>query len=319
MKKIGIRVAAVVAVLVVLFLVGPRTKVDLELKTFDLPADLDQYLAESEAQYPDIVPGTEKTIVWANATKNKTPLSIIYLHGFSATRQETAPLSDELAAQLGANLYYARLSGHGRSDAAMAEPTVNDWLNDTMEALEIGKRLGDEVIVIGASTGGTLAVWLAEQPNTDEVLAYILISPNFAPRDQNSEILTLPWARQFVSLIGGPEYSWTPTNPRHAKYWTHSYPSTALVTMMGLIKFVRESDLKSIEKPVLMIYSPNDQVVNSEEGERRVAQIGSAIKEINPIADSGYPENHVLAGDILAPNNTQVVKVLILDFISRLH
>jgi esterase/lipase len=319
MKKIGVRTAIVVAVLIILFFAGPRTKIDLQLKTINLPSDLDQYLAQSEAKYPDIMQGAEKTIVWANTTKSKTPLSIIYLHGYSATRQETAPLSDELAAQLGANLFYTRLSGHGRNGVAMAEPSVNDWLNDTMEAFEIGKRLGDKVIVIGTSTGGTLASWLAEQPNTDEVLAYILISPNFAPRDPNSEILTLPWAKQFVSFIVGPEYSWKPQNAEHAKYWIHSYPSTALVTMMGLVKFVRDSDLKSIEKPVLVIYSPNDKVVNSKETELRYTQIGSAIKEINPILDSGNPENHVLAGDILAPNNTQVVKKLILDFISQLH
>jgi esterase/lipase len=319
MKKIAMRILIFMAILVIVFSAGPRTKIDLHLKTINLPNDLDQYLAQSEGQFPDIVPGTEKTIVWANPAKTKTPLSIIYLHGYSATRQETAPLSDEIAAQLGANLFYTRLSGHGRSNAAMAEPTVNDWLNDTMEALEIGKRLGDKVIVIGTSTGGTLATWLAEQPNMDEVLAYILLSPNFGPRDQNSEILTLPWARQLAPVIVGPEYSWEPTSAEHAKYWTHSYPSPALVTMMGLVNFVRTSNLKSIQKPVLVIYSPNDEVVNSEKTKRRVAQIGSAIKEIDPILDSGNPENHVLAGDILAPKNTQVVKKLILDFISRLQ
>jgi len=319
MKKIAIRVAIVLAVLIAAFLLGPRTKIDLQLKPVNLPADLDQYLAESEAKYPDIIPGAEKTIVWANAEKAKTPLSIIYLHGYSATRQETVPLSDELAAELGANLFYTRLSGHGRGSAAMAEPTVNDWLNDTMEAFEIGKRLGEKVIVIGVSTGGPLAAWLAEQPNTDEALAYILMSPNFAPRDSNAEILTLPWAKQFSPLILGDTYSWEPQNEGHAQYWTHSYPSTALPTMMGLVKFVRESDLESIEKPTLVIYSPNDQVINSEEVERRFAQIGSETKELQPIEDTGNPENHVLAGDILAPKNTEVVKNLILDFISRLQ
>ena len=317
MKKIAKGIGIVLIILVLVFLAGPRTKIDLQIKPINLPADLDQYLAESEAQFSDIVPGTEKTIIWANAEKTKTPLSIVYLHGYSATRQETVPLSDEIAAQLGANLFYTRLTGHGRGSAAMAEPTVNDWLNDTTEALEIGKRLGDKVIVIGTSTGGTLAAWLAEQPNTNEVMAYILISPNFGPRDSNSEILTLPWAKQYVPLIVGPEYSWTPKNPEHAKYWTYSYPSPALVTMMGLVNFVRESDLKSIQKPVLVIYSPNDQIVNSEKTEQRFAQIGSVIKEIDPIFDSGNPENHVLAGDILAPKNTQVVKKIILDFISQ--
>jgi len=319
MKKILKGVGIAVAVLTMVFFAGPRTKVDLELKSIDLPDDLDQYLAQSEARFSDIVPGTEKIIVWANSSKAKTSLSIIYLHGYSGTRQETAPLSDEVAAEFEANLFYTRLSGHGRSNAAMAEPAVSDWLDDTMEALEIGRRIGEKVVVIGTSTGGTLATWLAEQPGTEDVLAYIMISPNYAPRDRNSEILTLPWAKQFVPLLVGPEYSWTPINPAHAKYWTHRYPSTALVTMMGLVKYVRESDLKSIEKPVFVIYSPNDQVVNSEEVERRFAQFGSDAKEIYPIVDSGNPENHVLAGDILAPNNTQVVRDLILRFISRLQ
>jgi esterase/lipase len=120
-------------------------------------------------------------------------------------------------------------------------------------------------------------------------------------------------------LILGAEYSWTPQNEGHAKYWTHRYPSTALVTMMGFVKFARNSDLESIEKPMLVIYSPNDQVINANEVEKRFAQIGSDIKELKPIEDCGNPENHVLAGDILAPKNTETVKKIILDFIARLQ
>ena len=325
MKRIAIRTVIILAILIVVFLAGPRTKIDKRVKSISLPpnlADLDQYLAQSEARYTDIVPGTEKTIIWANAEKTKTPISIVYIHGYSATRQETAPLSDEIAAQLGANLFYTRLAGHGRTGAAMTEPSVNDWLNDTNEAFEIGKRLGDKVLVIGVSTGGPLAVWLAEQPNTQEALAYILISPNFAPHDPNAEILTFPWAKQFAPLLLGAEYSWTPENSRHERYWTHSYPSTALVTMMGLVKFVRNSDLKSIQKPVLVIYSPNDTVVDPLETEKRYKQIGSGFKQIDPLlssGDGGDPSNHVLAGDILSPNNTEMVKNLILDFLAGLN
>ena len=324
MKKLAIRAALIVAILFVVFLAGPRTKIDPQVNSLSIPsnpAELEQYLIQSESRFTDIVPGTEKTIVWANAEKTKTPISIVYIHGYSATRQETAPLSDELAAQLGANFFYTRLSGHGRTGGAMTEPTVHDWLNDTNEAFEIGKRLGDKVIVIGVSTGGPLVTWLAEQPHTDEALAFVLISPNFAPYDHKAEILTYPWAKQFAPLILGSEYSWTPQNDGHAQYWTHSYPSTALVTMMGLVKFVRESDLRSIKKPVLVIYSPNDTVVDSSETEKRFAQIGSDIKQIDPLLSSGAngdTGNHVLAGDILSPNNTEVVKNLILDFLARL-
>ena len=318
MRKIAIGLGVALMGLVILFLAGPRTRIDLHLKPVNLPEDLDGYLAGSEARFPDIVPGTEKIVIWANPAKTKTPLSIIYLHGFSATRQETAPLCDELAAKLGANLYYARLTGHGRTGPAMVEATVNDWLNDTLEALEIGKRLGDRVIVVGTSNGGTLATWLAGQPNTEAVLAYVLISPNFGPRDPKSEILTWPWATHLAQLFLGPEYGSIPVNSQQKKYWTNRYPSTALVTMMALVKYVRESDLGSIKKPVLVVYSPNDKVVNAREIERRYAQFGSAVKKLQPIAQSGTRDNHVLAGNIRSPGTTQRVKEIILDFITPL-
>ena len=109
------------------FYAGPRVSIDTQLQSPQLPADLDAYLAQSEARYPDITPGAEKTIVWAHPDRRKTALAVVYLHGFSASRQETAPLSDEIAQQLGANLYYPRLNGHGRSGAAMAEASVNAW------------------------------------------------------------------------------------------------------------------------------------------------------------------------------------------------
>jgi hypothetical protein len=88
-----------------LYLTGPVTTIDPRVRPVALPADLDGYLARSEAGYGDIVPGTEKTIVWASASKSRTPLSIVYLHGFSASRQECAPLPQLLARSLGANLY----------------------------------------------------------------------------------------------------------------------------------------------------------------------------------------------------------------------
>ena len=129
-----------VAVLLIAFIAGPRTPVIHQPQSVELPADLPGYLAKAEAAYPDITPGAEKTILWAHQDHQQTELAIVYLHGFSATRQETAPLSDDLAKSLGANLFYTRLAGHGRSSAAMGEASAGDWLNDAEEALAIGQR-----------------------------------------------------------------------------------------------------------------------------------------------------------------------------------
>ena len=164
MKRTVLTLAVVIAMLAVVFAVGPRVSVDQTLRPVVLPEDLDGYLARSEARFADLRPGVEKTIIWADSSKAKTPIALVYLHGFSATRQETRPLCDTLAARLGANLFYTRLRGHGRSDDAMAEASANDWLNDSYEALAIGRRLGERVVLVGTSTGATPAAWLATPP-----------------------------------------------------------------------------------------------------------------------------------------------------------
>ena len=136
---------------------GPKVDIDETITVMDLPTDIDAYIQGTESRISDIRSGTEKQLIWANPeSPAKTPYSLVYLHGFSASRQEIAPVSDKVAKALGANLYYARLTGHGRSSEAMAGITVNALLNDAVEALHIGAAIGDKVILIGTSTGASI-------------------------------------------------------------------------------------------------------------------------------------------------------------------
>ncbi len=318
LTKIAKVLLVAVGIIAILFFAGPRVPIDETIRPVRLPADLDAYLAQSESQFNDIVPGAEKTIQWAFPDKRKTALAIIYFHGYSATRQETSPLSEDMASQLNANLYLTRLTGHGRSGDAMAEASVNDWLNDAQEALAIGQQIGEKVIVIGVSTGGTLASWLAAQPETNALAAAILISPNFAPRDSNSEILLLPWGGTIAGLLIGDQRSWQPANEMQAEFWTESYPTTALLPMMGLVELTRSQDLAQIDIPILTIYSPNDEVVNAGKIEEAHQAFGSSRKAIIPIESVGDPSNHVLAGDILSPDDTQQLLEMILRFVEEL-
>lgn len=318
-KKILASILLLFVLLGLLFYAGPRVEVDTTLHPVTLPQDLEGYLRESEAKFSDMVPGAEKTIIWAGELGQKTPLSVLYLHGFSATRQETAPLSDNVAKKLGANLYYPRVTGHGRSGAAMAETTVNDWINDSHEALAIAQELGEKVIVIGVSTGGTGATWLATQADSENVLAFVLISPNFAPHDPSAEIMTGPWGEQMANLLIGPERSWEPDNELQGKYWTNRYPTKALLPMMAFVQLVRELDLEAVKQPMLVIYSPNDQVISPSMVEETFARFGSTNKKLIPIEKSQDPSNHVLAGDIIAPNDTPQIEQMILEFVSPLR
>lgn len=319
MKKVWMGIGGMLLVGVVVFLLGPRVAVETTLRPFTPPDDLDAYLAAQEARFDDIIPGTEKTIVWAGEPSVQTPLSLVYLHGFSASRQETSPLAEELAAELGANLFYTRFTGHGRSGEALAEATVNDYLNDTWEAYQIGRQLGERVIIIGVSTGGTAATWLAAQPDVDDLHTLVLISPNFGPADSTAEILTWPWAEQIATALIGPERAWEPANDLQREYWTEQYPTRALLPMMGLVKLARRSDLAAMSAPTLLLYSPDDTTVNPARTEEVAAQFGAEPLQITPLPSTTDTDNHVLAGDIMAPHNTARVQEMILSFLHDLE
>ena len=132
----------VLAGLMLVIALGPRPPIDETIR-FDASAigpDIDKWLAEREAGVKDLKPGAEKEIVWADPqTKAKTPLAIIYVHGFSATKWESRPVSDNVARAFGANLYYMRLTGHGAGGEAMEKASMNDWVNDMAEAIAIGE------------------------------------------------------------------------------------------------------------------------------------------------------------------------------------
>lgn len=314
---VGVPLIVVIVVIVVVFS-GPRVEIDTTLHPVDLPEDLDAYLVKSEAAFNDIVPGAEKTIVWAGERGVRTPLSIVNIHGFSACRQETAPVSDLVAQELGANLFYTRLAGHGRGSDAMLDGSVNAWLNDAREALEIGKKLGDEVVIIGVSTGGAAATWLTAQSTSEPIAALILISPNYGPADERSRILLWPWGETLAEYLIGPERSWEPPNELTEKYWTTRYPTPSLLPMMGMVKLGSEVDFASLQEPTLMIYSPDDQTVNPDTIVEAFDQWGSKRKELVRFTDSEDPGQHVLAGDIRSPSTTTPVAEMIVDFIRGL-
>jgi alpha-beta hydrolase superfamily lysophospholipase len=264
-------------------------------------AALDDWLQTSEAAYDDIKPGNAKGVVWATSTKQRTAWSVVYLHGFSASRLETAPVTEHVARALGANVFYARLTGHGRSGEAMASASAQDWMADASEAVRIGQTLGERVLLISCSTGSTLATWLALSPEAGLVAAHVFISPNFGPKDKRSEIINSPWGQKMVLTLQGETRGWTPDSEQEANAWTAHYPTRALFPMMAMVKQVRESDLSRFQTPVLVIFSERDQTVDPLETVAAFKRIASPLKAIQAVTYSKSPGQHVLAGDITSP------------------
>ncbi|MGO4643119.1 alpha/beta hydrolase [Mesorhizobium sp. 2RAF45] len=306
-RRIVLAVLALVAVLALAFVLGPRVPVDTTIR-FDpsvVGDDPQAYVAKVEAAVPGIHDGLEKEIVWANPMVHaKTPLSIVYIHGFSASKGEVRPLPDDVADLLDANLFYTRLTGHGQDGAAMTQGSVNAWINDYEEALAIGRAIGDKVIVISTSTGGSLAAWAATQPAASNgVAAIAFISPNFGVKASGAEILTMPWGKQIAELVIGKERSFVARNALHEKFWTIKYPVAATLPMQALTELAYRAPVEKADIPALFIFSDSDKVVRPDRT-REIAGRWGAPHELVPVDDTGDPDNHVIAGDVLSPSTT---------------
>ncbi|SCY30286.1 alpha/beta hydrolase [Thiohalorhabdus denitrificans] len=280
------------------------------------PTALQRYIEEREAAVPDLRPHLAKTIRWAHPERPaRAPVAIVYLHGFAGSHRELVPVCERLAGEWEANVFHTRLAGHGRDGAALAEVGTADWLADAREALAVGKRLGERVVVVGTSTGGTLATWLAAAVDPPEVAAYVLVSPNFGPRHLLAELLLLPGAERWSPWIHGATHRFTPATEEHARLVTPAFPTPALVPMMRLVGLVRALDLGRVCRPTQVLYCPGDRVVAPSAIRAAYRRLGAARKELVPVEEPEDPARHTLAGDLLSPATTPEVLAAIRGFV----
>ncbi len=307
-RVLGRVLLVVIAVAATLWVFGPYEEVDLKAK-FEprrFGEGVQVYFESIESRFDDITPGTEKRIVWAGQQETRTPVSLLYLHGFSATSEEIRPVPDRLARALGANLVYTRLRGHGRNGDALGAVTANDWMQDVAEGLAAARHMGERVVVLSTSTGGTLAAAAALDPDLSEgVAAMVFISPNFRLGDPNAALLSFPAARHWVPLLVGAMRSWEPQNAQQGVYWTTSYPTVALLPMAALVEVVAGMDFGQADIPALFRFSDDDTVLDAQETHRVAADWGGdSTVQLVTMGPGDDPNAHVIAGDIKSPGQT---------------
>lgn len=312
-----------VGIVVAAFAYGPVKRVDLSVLDArqEITQPLDQYLQEQEAQYSDIRDGQEKQIHWAGEVGQKTPIAIVYVHGFSASLEEIRPVPDKIAQFFEANLFFTRLAGHGRTGEAMAEATAEAWLRDFAQAVEIGRQIGERVVVMSTSTGGTLAAAAALNDTLmQDVAGLVFVSPNFEIKASVARLLTWPAAEIWLPWIAGKERSFETRSEDHATYWTSSYPSSAVFPMAALVRDVDALDLTQAQTPALFLYSDDDIVVSAAKTDEVVTEWGGPKqKKKIKVGPDDDPNSHVIAGRIMSPTSTPVVIDVIRDWILELE
>ena len=317
MKRFLKIIAALVAVLAAVYFLGPKPAApNYNNNLIQVPSDpaaLEAFIRSKEAAHK-VKPDNEARIVWANdSTKAKTPYVIVYLHGFSASQEEGNPVHRNIAKQFACNMYLARLSEHGIDTIdPLVNMTATSLWESAKEAYAIGKQLGDKVILMGTSTGGTVALELAS--NFEDVAGLVLYSPNIAINNPSAFLSNNPWGLQIAKMvIGGKENIIKNKPDNYKKYWNDHYRLEAVVELQELLETTMiPSHFNKIKCPLLTLYYYKDEknqdpVVKVSAMKEMFDAVATPanLKRMVPIPEAG---NHVLASPIQSKDIVSVEK-----------
>ncbi|HEY4656678.1 MAG TPA: alpha/beta hydrolase, partial [Cyclobacteriaceae bacterium] len=268
-------------------------------------------------------PDNEARIVWTDSTRSRTEYALVYLHGFSASPMEGDPVHRRFAREFGCNLFLARLADHGIDTVdAMINFTSDRWWKSAREALAIGKALGDKVIVMSTSTGGTMAIALAAD-FPEDVHALLNMSPNIAINNGGAFLLNNPWGLYIARLVTGGKYNEWDAPPERKAYWYAKYRLEATVQLEEMLESrMTQETFQKVVQPCLTLYyyksdkeqDPEvkvsamlemmDQITTPEERKRAVALpdagahvLGSSL--VSHDVEGAYAEMQKFAREVL--------------------
>lgn len=322
-----IKITFPILLLLGIFFLGPAPEKPKYSQVFpsvpSAPDELEGYVKNIESKH-QLKKDNEARIVWYDSSRNKTRYSIVYLHGFSASQKEGDPVHIRLAKEYGCNLYLSRLSDHGvdTTDALQLFTADRVW-ETAKEALAIGQSLGEKVIIVSTSTGGTLALKLAAD-YPDKVHALINLSPNIAINNPAAFLLNGPWGLQIARMVMGGKYRTTDPSEEKSQYWNGKYRLESIVELEELVESTMTKDtFKKVTQPSLTLYYYRDEEHQDPE------VMVSAMLEMNK--ELGTPESmkvekampgtdaHVIGGSLVSKDVEGVYREMSNFMSDKLH
>ncbi|MCX6225838.1 MAG: alpha/beta hydrolase [Bacteroidia bacterium] len=327
MKNKGLKITSAILLLLVIILISgprmPKPVLNKELPVISLTSSRGgQYVNAKETAVPNIKPGNASQVLYVNdSTKAQTDYCLLYLHGFSASPEEGNPTHVNIGKAFGMNTYIPRLAEHGLiSEDALLNMTPDNLWNSAKEALVVAKALGRKVILMGTSTGGTLALQLvADFP--DAIAAVILYSPNIKLANKAAVLLARPFGLQLGRMISGGKYRLIKSDPKTDPYWDIKYRVEAVVYLQQLIeKTMKAKTFKKVNQPVFVGYYYKDEA--NQDKQVSVSAILWMFDNLGTPADKkskmAFPDagDHVIGCDLINPNWLEVYTATA-DFLTK--
>lgn len=216
--------------------------------------------AQSRAE--GVRPGNEERVSWADAAapESRARVVILFVHGFGAARAEGEAVVEPLARALHATAYYTRLPGHGGDLEHHAAARPEAYFEVLEEDFHRLRPLGDQLVLIGSSTGGLLTAWLAAR-HPGEVDAVVMASPLIELAASGSFLLSrrlgLPLVRAVLGEYRDASWKTDPEQRKQLGYEDH-WITRQRMSALGIVDDVRrralsEAPAAALTAPVLLL------------------------------------------------------------------
>jgi len=212
---------------------------------------IDQVERRQAADDRVVAPGGRTVLLTHGA---RTPRVDVLLHGFTDSPSQFTELADSLY-QRGDNVYVPRLPHHAErsGDArALAGMTAVQLRQTADSAADVAAALGDTVVVVGLSVGGTMAAWMGQ--HRPEVRRVVMIAPAFeagrVPSRLEGLLINLTERLPNVTRRSAPDSARPDRNPGFA---TH-----ALAEVLRLGKAVEKTADRAPPKAAEFAFMLND-------------------------------------------------------------
>lgn len=196
--------------------------------------------------------------------KRNNGVGVLLIHGFLASPAEVLGYGTSLA-DLGYMALGVRLKGHGTSPWDLRERSWEEWFESVSRGYRILRAYTDRILMVGFSTGGTLALrFAADQPDGLIGLAALNIPIKFC----DSRMMYVPiihgtntLARWFSSYEGIKPF--IQNIPEHPDINYRNIPIRGLYELRRLIAELLDR-LPDVHCPTLLIQGDNDPIVAPE-------------------------------------------------------
>ncbi len=306
-------------VLVIIYYMGPKPPpAELNNNLPSLPTgarNMESYIEQKESSF-NIKPNNESHIIWArDSVKERTSYCLLYLHGFSASWMEGYPANASFAKHFGMNAYFPRLASHGLiTEDPLIDMTPDNIWESAKEALIVANRLGERVVIMGTSTGGTLALKLAAE-FPEYVDGLIIYSPNIRINNTTAFLLSKPWGLQLARQVADGKFRVTNENinSEECQYWYCKYRLEGVVYLQQLIDATMNEDTYSrVTVPLFLGYYYRDEA--NQDKTVRVDAMLKMFKQLGTSQDDKvkhafpYAGDHVIASQLTSGSVDEVIR-----------